>query len=295
MSSSEFDANVDRAHDLIVVDIVKRGSRGHGIAPRAIGGKAAPVVGTHRRIVAIGSLDIVVVGFRGAARGTSGVIHVDVLVDQALERIVHNLIPRYPDAGYGSHITQLDCMRPLPLALARQVSIVPVALQTNHIAAAIIQDRNRLGAVSIPPIPSYIHPKSYILEITVLHVQQSRVLRIDKQSIRLSFDIGIHANANHIPDRQIISVIGVVNQVIGAGYIRILNHHRLRGGDGYRRRLRVGTFPVTGISAALGDGKWAAPLDVADRAGYNSGCCLSLVARRDACDTRSESRGHPAP
>ena len=67
MSGSEFDANVDRAHDLIVVDIVKSGRCGDRIAPRAIGGKAAPVVGIHRRIVGIGSLNIVVVGFSRAA------------------------------------------------------------------------------------------------------------------------------------------------------------------------------------------------------------------------------------
>ena len=96
MSSSEFDAHVYRAHDLIVVDVVIGRSVLNRIARRSIGGKAAPIVVIDCRIVGVCTLNIVVVDFSRAARCASGIVQADVFIHQALVGIVNDFIPGYP-------------------------------------------------------------------------------------------------------------------------------------------------------------------------------------------------------
>ena len=74
-------------------------------------------------------------------------------------------------------------MRPLPIGLARQRAVVPIALNPENIASPIIQDRDGLRPIAIAGIAPQIHAESYILEIAVLHVEQDGILSVDKHTV----------------------------------------------------------------------------------------------------------------
>src|ERR1700722_14100249 len=154
-------------------------------------------------------------------------------------------------------------MRPIPVALSSQVAVAPVAFHADNVSAAIIQDRNRLRAVAVSRIATYPDSKPHIFEVTIFHAKQGRVLRRYKYAVRLPTDIGINPNSHYILHREVIPRNRVGDEVVGAGYIRILDHHSRRSGDCYRGCARIRAFPISRIGAPRGDGYGTAPLDIA--------------------------------
>jgi hypothetical protein len=118
VSGSELDAHVHRADELVVVHIVKGRSGLNGITPGPIRGETAPVVVIYRRIVGVGTLNIVVVDFSRAARRAPGFKHADVFVHQALVGIVNDFIPGDLHARHSIDVADLEGMRPIPVAFS---------------------------------------------------------------------------------------------------------------------------------------------------------------------------------